>query len=190
MNKNLAYFRSLYRLKIGIVLSFLFFIFCTDSCKTNNYSKNDLNSKVQIRVSLGGDYVLNNSDIVIIVAKVKNISSDTISFLSMSCSTEDVWRTTTSDLELGLKLCFSNVPILIKLESKEIITFYLVDKVKKSLPLIEMNNFNIGFNFIETNTSEYETSVKKIQTINNIIWSTDTLQLKNLFSYKSIIREN
>lgn len=137
-------------------------------------------SILTIKSSIGGAYVIDSTEIVIVVAKAYNNSKDTISFLTMSCARERNWKIKSPNLQVGLFDCYSDVPTLIKLGPNQYLTNFIKIKLLKPLKEIINEKIIIGFNLVEAKELEFTQSMKLIEETNNILWSTDTLQLKSL----------
>jgi hypothetical protein len=151
---------------------------CLISCDKKKAMNQD--RKIEVSASLGGSYILNQSTVILIVGKVRNVSNEMVSFLSMGCSVENTWRCSNVDFELGLKLCYSDVPVLVKLKPNESVTFFLNAKAKKPFDELANQEFNIGFNFVEADTLIFNKALRSIAAEQNIVWAKDTFKLNDL----------
>jgi hypothetical protein len=163
-----------------------FFILTFNSCSKNNQSNKE--AAFSVTTTLGGLYKNDTSEFVYIVGKLHNRSSDTLSFLSATCSWDDAWKLSSPNLLIVKNICFSNVPILVKLGPNESMLNYLPVRLLKPYDEIKDEKFVVGFNLVRADTVDFSKSVKALEETNNIFWA-DTLQLNKFFRFNTIIRE-
>ena len=156
------------------------------SCFDKKAKKNRIDFSVT--TTFGGSYQIDTSQVVYIVGKLHNRSSDTLSFLSMTCSWDDSWRISSPNLSIVKNICFSNVPILIKLAPNESMLNYVPIRLLKPLQNIRDEKFQFGFNLVKADTVEFSTSIKALEETNNYFWG-DTLQLNMLYRWNTIKKE-
>ena len=107
-----------------------------------------------------------------------NSLSDTVTYISMSCSWQAPYTTDTKDLFVYLNECNKNVPRLIKIppHSRQDTVIKLTSK--KSISQLTGLQFRVGFNLITAKDyAEMFSKVSQLTKMNNIIWS-ETLKLK------------
>lgn len=141
-----------------------------------------------VTTTFGGSYQIDTSQFFYIVGKLYNRSSDTLSFLSMTCSWDDSWKVSSPNLNIIKNMCFSNIPILIKLGPNESMLNYLPVRLLKPYQEMQDEKFVVGFNLVKADTVEFSKSIKALEETNNFFWG-DTLQLNKLFRFNTITRE-
>ena len=139
----------------------LIFILSLSYC--SNKGKNERRADFIVNTTFGGSYKVDTSEMVYIVGKLYNRSSDTLSFLSMTCSWDDSWKITSPNLAIVKNLCFSNVPILIKLGPNESMLNYLPVRLLKPYQDIQDEKFLVGFNLVKADTVECSESIKALE---------------------------
>jgi hypothetical protein len=156
------------------------------SCIDMNKDKSQ--AGFSVTATLGGVYKIDTSEIVYIVGKLHNHSADTLSFLSMTCSWDDSWKISSPNLNIVKNLCFSNIPILVKLGPNESMLNYLPARLLKPYEDIKDEKFVVGFNLVKADTVEFSRSIKDLEGIKNFFWA-DSLQLNKLFRFNTIEKE-
>jgi hypothetical protein len=115
-----------------------------------------------------------NPNYLLIETSLMNGTLDTLKFISMSCSWEDLYALDTEQLYIPGKACDGNYPIIKKIppgtsEIKEIKVLPPVDFKSTNL------EFRIGFNLVELKSHEEMRNLlltyKRLTDGKNIIWS-------------------
>ncbi|POS00635.1 hypothetical protein Q361_1398 [Flavobacterium croceum DSM 17960] len=115
---------------------------------------------------------------LLIKTSLTNSLSDTVTYISMSCSWQDSYTTDTKDLFISVNECDKNVPQLIKIPPHSRRDTVIKLTTKKNIRQLTGLRFRIGFNFIRAkNNNEMFSKVSQLPKMNNVIWS-DTLELK------------
>lgn len=113
-----------------------------------------------------------------IKTSLTNSLSDTVTYISMSCSWQDSYTTDTKDLFISVNECDKNVPQLIKIPPDSRRDTIIKLTTKKNIRQLTGLRFRIGFNFIRAkNNNEMFSKVSQLTKMNNVIWS-DTLEVK------------
>lgn len=149
------------------------------SCHSQqNNHKGKMNNKPTLMAEIDDWKMENKNTYLVIKTTLTNNSADTISYMSMSCSWQELYWTDTKQLAIVINECGENGAVLIKIApySKEINTLELMTQKNTT----ELNNlkFKIGFNFITAHHHDrLSTKVMQLEKMENVIWS-NTLQLK------------
>lgn len=122
-----------------------------------------------------------SNGVATIATTIKNNSSKTFMFLSMSCSWQDLYITDSKQLQVEKVDCLKDGPVLVKLAPHESQT-----KVVKLIPSKDIQpphyiKLKIGFHLIKAKESNYKNILSKDSILKNynIIWS-DSLELKKV----------
>jgi len=179
---------------------------CTDNKKTTTNKDSFI-----VSATLGGSYTKDTTEIFFIVGKLYNNSSDTLSYLSMTCSWDESWKLSSPNLEIQKNLCFSNVPMLVQLAPHESILNYLPVRLLKHYNEIKDEKFLVGYNLVKANPDDFkepkltsqeaidsfakksslnfQNQIASLQETKNLFWS-DTIQLNQIFRFNTIKKEN
>jgi hypothetical protein len=157
------------------------------SCQDKKLKK--VMNDFSVTTTFEGSYQIDTSEIVYIVGKLHNRSADTLSFLSMTCSWDDSWKMSSPNLRIEKNICYSNVPMLIKLGPNESMLNYIPVRLLKPLQEIRDEKFQVGFNLVKADTVEFSKSIKALEETNNYQWG-DTMQLNMLYRLNTIKKEN
>jgi hypothetical protein len=157
----------------------LIILICIYSCKSQ-VKKQEL----ELTAKLGGIIYLDTTSTFHIATTLYNPTNDTIDFVTMTCSYEDLFITDTSIFKVQSRYdCFSNYPEVISMPPKsKLDQFIMVRPTSKDLKLIE-HTLKIGMYLMIPNEkngfkgiiNQYENRQKA-----NILWSNE-LDLKRLY---------
>jgi hypothetical protein len=132
-------------------------------------------------VSLGGLYTCDTTQYVFIKSSLSNNSEDTLLCFSMTCSGDDAYKIESKDLSIEKNICFSNVPMLIKVAPHKSFDYFLrLLTTQKNINFRDVN-FRLGYNLVLSDTTkEFGSQVEQIGDMKNVIWS-DTVRLKDFW---------
>lgn len=151
-------------------------------------------SKLQLTAYLGGIIYADTSPTIHIATTLYNPTEDTIQFVSMSCTYEDLFLTDDSIFIIQSRYdCYDTYPIIQKLPPKSKIDHYLMIRAKnKEFKVWNYKKIKIGMHIIDFKDKFYfedlEKNVQKFEEVLNrseILWSSQ-LDLNKLYrnSYK------
>ena len=119
-----------------------------------------------------------NINYLLVNTTLTNTSSDTVKYVSMSCSWQDVYSTDTRDLIIYVNVCDKNVPQIIDIPPHDKRDILLKLSCTKSINQLQGLKFKIGFNFIAAeNYDEMFSEVYQLTEMKNVIWS-NTLRVR------------
>jgi hypothetical protein len=149
--------------RILILISCLFCFYLTYSQRKNEY---------KLRIKKGEVVKVDTQTYWIIPTTLTNLTNDTLTYLSMSCSWQSFYLVSNKKLKKENYWCDKNIPVILKLapnESREIKLRLIVNRLTNAPPLgfkiglnlVKIKDLVDGFNYVLTNQQ------KKM----NIIWS-------------------
>lgn len=155
-----------FAVKIGSIIFLFFLMSQLHAQKTKENDSASLSFTAQI--------INNIHDTLLVKTILTNNSSDTLTFLSMSCSWEDPYITDSQQFYIEGSNCDENGPVLISLAShtteERILKLLPKNKTVSSSP----TTFKIGFHLVKANKSNYVyiySQMKAFWDMNNVIWS-------------------
>ncbi|MFT3911459.1 MAG: hypothetical protein QM737_18695 [Ferruginibacter sp.] len=154
-----------------IILSILLTGILLSNVESFGQIKN-VHQKIAIDVKIDTQYSKNIIAGYKVETTLTNVSNDTISYLTMSCSWEDLYATNRNDYFILASLCDKNIPILARIAPhQKVIRIFEMDNHTKTI-MPGSVNLKIGFHFIPVNSSEsIIDKSKEISETSNIIWS-------------------
>ena len=158
--------------------SFLLILFV--SCTTHRQDKSKIPPMTH-SVSLGGIHTCDTAEYIFIKSSLINNSEDTLLCFSMTCSGDGAYKIDSKDLSLEKNICYSNVPMLIKVAPHKSFDYYLrLLTAQKGINFREVN-FRLGYNLVlRDTTKDLSSQVDQIGDMKNVIWS-DTVHLKDFW---------
>jgi len=156
---------------ISFCLTFLFF--CSSKHK-------DKNKEVPLLLSAKVDSskTQENLTFIFITTKLTNSSSDTIKYITMSCSWQDPFTADLKELVVHGKDCDKTVPKLKEIlpRTSEAVSFQLTSS--KTFNELKDKIFRVGFNWVTAKDfDEMFLKLPKLWEMKNVIWS-GTLRIK------------
>lgn len=138
--------------------------------------------KVEFSAELGGwDQCNTASRTVYVKTRLYNNSSDTVTYLRMTCSWRDSYITDNKNFRHILIPCYSNGPLTIKLPPYKTEEEYLTLVTDVPLARWRENYFRVGFNFVPLDTTkDLSYNVTRLTDMKSIMWS-DTLKLRSFW---------
>jgi hypothetical protein len=132
-------------------------------------------------VSLGGINTCDTTENIFIKSSLTNNSEDTLLCVSMTYSGDNAYKIDSKYLSLEENICFSNVPMIIKVAPHKSFDYYLkLQTAQKNINFREVN-FRLGYNLVlRDTTKELWSQVDQIRDMKNVIWS-DTVHLKDFW---------
>jgi hypothetical protein len=152
---------------------------CHSKDKTQNVKK-----ELELTAALGGIIYLDTTSTLHIATTLFNPTKDTLSFVTMTCSYEDLFLTDTSIFKVQSRYdCFSNYPIVTNIPPGEKLDqFIMVKPTTKDTKIIE-NKLRIGMYLLTPKKENgFDGIIKQYENRQNakIIWSNE-LDLKRLY---------
>ena len=161
------------------LLAVTFFLSCHSQDKTENVKK-----ELELTATLGGIIYLDTTSTIHIATTLFNPTKDTLSFVTMSCSYEDLFLTDTSIFKVQSRYdCYSNYPTVTNIPPGEKLDqFIMVKPTTKDTKIID-NKLRIGMyllmpkkeNGFDGIIKQYENRQKA-----KVVWSNE-LDLKRLY---------
>jgi hypothetical protein len=164
--------------------SLLFIFTCICACKAK-WSAAKATNKLELTASLGGiSSMFDSIQTIYIKTTLSNPTNDTLNFISMICSYEDMFLTNNSSfyIEPGND-CFLNGYAIINIPPKSKLDQFILVKPNNKNINIRTSEFKIGFHYVPF---KKEDSLYKITAIydrhknESILWS-DTIKCARLF---------
>lgn len=162
----------------------LFVIFITlFSCHSKDKEQN-LNEGLELTARLGGIIYLDTASIFHVATTLSNPTKDTLSFVTMTCSYEDLFLTDTSLFKVQSRYdCFRNVPTVKSIPPySKIDQFILIKPTNKDI-ILGNHKLKIGVYLMKPNIKNgFDGIIKQYENRNaaNILWSNE-LDLKRLY---------
>jgi hypothetical protein len=166
-----------------IILFLLSGFFLLQTCKSKD-PKRETKAGLELSAQLGGIIYLDTTPTLHVVTTLSNPTNDTLSFVSMTCSYEDMFLTDTSAFKVRSRNdCFSNFPTVIALPPhKKLDQFIMVRPVAKDVKTIE-NKIRIGMYYLKPQKGEdFDGIIKQYENRQQamVLWSGE-LDLKRLY---------
>ena len=145
------------------IICFIALISCASTMAQNNKE-----SKLSFSAKING---WNKHTNIPVTITLTNNTSDTISYVSMSCSWQDIYTVNTKYFSILINECGKNFPTLIQIpphskEEKNLL-LHIVEKNK-----LQNAQFKVGFHFVEVKKHEdIFTKSKELLNAGNILWS-------------------
>jgi hypothetical protein len=119
-----------------------------------NGGKPGKQSELQLTASLGGrGMFIDSIPVVYIATTLYNPTSDTIKFISMSCSYEDLFTTNTNLFQVQSRWdCYRNVPSIVALPPKARTDRYIMIKATGKDKYINKGSFKINMYYLPYKT--------------------------------------
>jgi hypothetical protein len=115
---------------------------------------------------------------VFVTTKITNESSDTIRYLSMSCSWQDPYTIDGKELVVQRAECDKNVPQLVEVPPLGVIQVVLHLCSSKTIDELKQAPFRIGFNCVTARDSdEMFLNLSQLRDMKNVVWS-DTMRVQ------------
>ena len=153
------------------------------SCHTQDKTEN-VNHELKLSATLGGIIYLDTTSTIHIATTLFNPTNDTLSFVTMTCSYEDLFLTDTSIFKVQSRYdCYSNFPKVTNIPPGEKLDqFIMIKPITKDTKIID-NKLRIGMylltpkkeNGFDGIIKQYENRQKA-----KVIWSNE-LDLKRLY---------
>jgi hypothetical protein len=162
-----------------LLLAMTFFLSCLSKDKTKNG-----NYELELTATLGGIIYLDTTFTIYIATTLFNPTKDTLSFVTMTCSYEDIFLTDTSIFKVQSRYdCYSNYPTITDIPPREKLDqFIMVKPTKKDIEIID-NKLHIGM-YLSTPKKEngFDSIIKQHENRQKakIIWSNE-IDLKRLY---------
>jgi hypothetical protein len=119
----------------------------------------------------------NNINVLSVNTTLTNNSPDTISYITMSCSWQEIYTTDTRKLGVDQSACGKNIPKLIKIPPHQKEEARLLLWTKGTPGQVQGLKFRIGVNLvIAKNYTEMFSKWEELGKMKNVIWS-DTLKV-------------
>ena len=168
-------------LKIYIFVILLTLTFC--SCNSQDKNKR-VKQNLELTASLGGIIYLDTTSTIHISTTLFNPTKDTLSFVTMTCSYEDLFLTDTTIFKIQSRYdCFSNFPIVTQIPPAERIDqFIMVKPTGKDINIID-NKIRIGMYLLTPKKENgFDGIIKQYENRHSasILWSNE-LDLKRLY---------
>lgn len=153
------------------------------SCKSRN-TKREIKLAVELSAKLGGIIYLDTTPRIHIATTLHNLTDDTLRFVSMTCSYEDMFLTDTSAFKVQSRNdCFSNFPMVKTLPPRsKLDQFIIVRPVTKEVKTID-NKIRIGMYYLmPEEEKDFDGIVKQYlnRQQGTVLWS-EKLDLKRLY---------
>lgn len=138
---------------------------------------NDKTEQLTFRAVVDRWETIADVNYLLIKTTLTNFSSDTVAYITMSCSWQEAYATDTKDLVVVINECVKNVHELIKIPPKSRRDTVLKLISQKSRRELKGLQFRVGFNFVSArNYDEMFSKASQLTEMKNVIWS-DTLKL-------------
>jgi hypothetical protein len=119
-----------------------------------------------------------NINYLFIKTSLTNSTTDTVTYIRMSCSWQDSYTTDTKDLLVYVNECNKNVPQLIKIPPHSRQETILKLTSAKTISQLAGLEFRVGFNLVTAKDyDEMFSKVSQLTNMENVIWS-EMLTLK------------
>lgn len=153
------------------------------SCHPQDKNKNG-KQQLELTATLGGIIYLDTTSTVHIATTLFNPTKDTLSFVTMTCSYEDLFLTDTSIFKVQSRYdCYSNYPTVTNIPPGEKLDqFIMVKPTTKDTKIID-NKLRIGMYLLTPKKENgFDGIIKQYENRQNakIIWS-NQLDLKRLY---------
>ena len=145
---------------------------------------NDIKKRLELSAQLGGIIYLDTTPRIHISTTLFNPTTDTISFVTMTCSYEDMFVTDTSVIKVQSRYdCYSNFPTVINIPpNSKLDQFIMVRPINKDIKAIDCK-IRIGMYYIiPKKENGFEGIIKQYENRQkaNILWSNE-LELNRLY---------
>jgi len=153
------------------------------SCQSQDKKQNNKPS-LELSANLGGIIYLDTTSTIHIATTLYNPTSDTVNFVTMTCSYEDFFLTDTSIFKVQSRYdCYSNVPAVMSIApNSKLDQFIMVRPTGKDIKIID-NKLRIGM-YIMTPKKEngFDEIIKQYENRQSakILWSNE-LDLNRLY---------
>lgn len=142
--------------------------------------------ELQLTASLGGVNYQDTTSTIHIATTLFNPTKDTLSFVTMRCSYEDLFLTDTSTFIVHSRYdCYSNYPIVIAIPPGEKLDQYIMVKPTSKNIKIEDHQLKIGmYLLIPEKEKGFQGIIEQYESRKNakVIWSNE-LDLKRLYRH-------
>ena len=164
---------------ITLLIFLTAFYSCHSQVKTNNAKQ-----ELQLTATLGGIIYLDTTSTIHIATTLFNPTNDTLSFVTMTCSYEDLFLTDTSIFKVQSRYdCYSNYPTVTNIPPGEKLDhFIMVKPTTKDTKIIE-NKLRIGMYLLTPKKENgFDGIIKQYENRQSakVIWSNE-LDLKRLY---------
>ena len=162
-----------------LLLAVTFFHSCHSQEKTQK-----VKHELELTATLGGIIYLDTTSTIHIATTLFNPTKDTLSFVTMTCSYEDLFLTDTSIFKVQSRYdCFSNYPTVTNIPPGEKLDhFIMVKPTTKDTKIID-NKLRIGLYLLTPKKENgFDGIIKQYENRQNakVIWSNE-LDLKRLY---------
>ena len=147
------------------------------SCSSKNASTDDL-QLLSLSTQMGSWKSVPPQRFVSVITTLTNNTSDTLRYVSMSCSWQDAFIIDTKKLNIYPVECDKNVPELIAIPPYGQEQKALAVVTEKSMEELRNIKFRIGFNWLAA--KDYNEVFEKVEQMNdmtNVVWS-DPLKIQ------------
>lgn len=153
------------------------------SCHSQDKAEN-ARHELELTATLGGIIYFDTTSTIHIATTLYNPTKDTLSFVTMTCSYEDLFLTDTSIFKVQSRYdCFSNYPTVTNIPPGEKLDqFIMVKPTTKDIKLID-NKLRIGMYLLTPKKENgFDGIIKQYENRQNskVIWS-NKLDLKRLY---------
>jgi hypothetical protein len=167
--------------KTNIFILLLTLTFC--SCHSQDKTQN-AKQELELTATLGGIIYLDTTSTIHIATTLLNPTKDTLSFVTMTCSYEDLFLTDTSIFKVQSRYdCFNNYPTVMSIPPGEKLDqFIMVKPTTKDTKIID-NKLRIGMYLLTPKKENgFDGIIKQYESRQNgkVIWS-NKLDLKRLY---------
>ena len=164
---------------IAILLGLTILYSCQTQDKTDNAKQ-----ELQLTATLGGIIYLDTTSTIHIATTLFNPTNDTLSFVTMTCSYEDLFLTDSSIFKVQSRYdCFSNYPIVTSIPPGEKLDhFIMVKPTTKDTKIID-NKLRVGMYLLTPKKeNRFDGIIKQYENRQSakVIWSNE-LDLKRLY---------
>jgi len=161
---NMQFTKTFLRL---IIIGSIIFLSCSNQ-------KDDRAKESKLIFSAQVDKWIKEGDVnyLLVRTSLTNSSSDTVTYITMSCSWQDVYTIDTKDLVISVNECDKNVPHLSKIPPRSRQDTDLKLKSEKSISRLTNMHFRLGFNLVTAKDyNEMFEKVSQLTEMKNVIWS-------------------
>ena len=166
------------------LLNVLAVFMCHNACYSQNEETNKAKT-LELTASLGGSgRFLDSIEVIYVATTLYNPTDDTLNFVSMSCSYEDLFTTNTDTFNVQCRYdCYGNYPIVVALPPKTKTDRYIMVTRTIKGKNAEAMTFRVGLYFLEYKYGEtYKNIILSYNSRQDapVIWSNE-LELKRLY---------
>jgi len=165
--------------------TFILFLTLVVFCSCRSQDKTEIVKKeLELTAALGGIIYLDTTSTIHIATTLFNPTKDTLSFVTMTCSYEDLFLTDTSIFKVQSRYdCYSNYPTVMKIPPGEKLDQFIMVKPKNKNTKIIDNKLRIGMYMLTPKKENgFDGIIKQYENRQNakVIWS-NVLDLKRLY---------